>query len=432
MKKSIVAGLLLLALVVLISPGLVGHLAERGMSGQLDLATDERQEFVVAATHFDRHWFSSSGQHRIEFADSGAGAALRQQLGFASLGSPALIIDTEIEHGLIPVASMTRDKGSLLPGIGRAVSILSFQDAEGLVTELPGAVYTSIGLTGAVSSEFLFEPGAIGNFSWGDVDLRLETDAAQKRILRTGRIESIVATLGDTDWQITGLEIDSEVERTAFGFPVGESTLSVASVGPAPGNDGPAAGPLFVELRSELDGDKIDGQLGLVVTSSSLAAGDATGLSLQIEYDNLDAASLGRLAGRLSNARKLVAPGELLAALEPELKTFAASGFDIQIEQLDVQFPDGVFEADLRLQLDDTEPSNFAWTGVLLDLAAGANVRIPVSLYEYALTINPDFATLAGLGYLKKTGDHYLLEAQYKKGLLTINGAPMAVPLPAN
>jgi len=35
------------------------------------------------------------------------------------------------------------------------------------------------------------------------------------------------------------------------------------------------------------------------------------------------------------------------------------------------------------------------------------------------------------MGYLKKEGDVYVMDADFKKGLLTINGAPIPIPMGA-
>ena len=66
MKKSFVFLLLALALVVIVSPGIVGKLAEQSMDENLDWAANESREFSVTALGFDRGWFSSDGRHRIE------------------------------------------------------------------------------------------------------------------------------------------------------------------------------------------------------------------------------------------------------------------------------------------------------------------------------------------------------------------------------
>jgi hypothetical protein len=45
------------------------------------------------------------------------------------------------------------------------------------------------------------------------------------------------------------------------------------------------------------------------------------------------------------------------------------------------------------------------------------------------MATNPDAGAIVGMGYLRKKGDVYEMHAAYAKGLLTINGAPMPIPL---
>jgi hypothetical protein len=49
---------------------------------------------------------------------------------------------------------------------------------------------------------------------------------------------------------------------------------------------------------------------------------------------------------------------------------------------------------------------------------------------ELAQAANPESAALIAMGILKKDGEAYIVNAQYEKGLLTVNGAPMPIPLP--
>jgi hypothetical protein len=43
--------------------------------------------------------------------------------------------------------------------------------------------------------------------------------------------------------------------------------------------------------------------------------------------------------------------------------------------------------------------------------------------------MNPDAGAIIGMGYLRPNGDVYEMRAEYAKGLLTINGAPMPIPM---
>ena len=110
MNRWFVAALFTLALIVLVSPDIVGRLAEKSVEQNLNFAAGESDEMVVIIESFDRGWFTSEGRHRIE----AHGATLRSLLQGTSgeyTKPPSLLIDTHIDHGLLPVTSMSRDAG---------------------------------------------------------------------------------------------------------------------------------------------------------------------------------------------------------------------------------------------------------------------------------------------------------------------------------
>jgi len=55
-KKGIVAVLLVLAIVVLVSPGIIGRLAEQSVEESFDRAANDSGEFIVTSSGFDRGW----------------------------------------------------------------------------------------------------------------------------------------------------------------------------------------------------------------------------------------------------------------------------------------------------------------------------------------------------------------------------------------
>ena len=150
MKKGIVVLLVVVALIIIVSPGILGRLAEKSVDENLNWAANESGELVVSSQKFDRGWFSSEGQHRIELRDG----ALKDMLTAVSRQPdsnefPVLVIDTHLDHGLIPLTSMGREKGSLAPGLGNSVSTLSVEFRDGSRFDVPGAIYSKAGLTGA-------------------------------------------------------------------------------------------------------------------------------------------------------------------------------------------------------------------------------------------------------------------------------------------
>ena len=50
---------------------------------------------------------------------------------------------------------------------------------------------------------------------------------------------------------------------------------------------------------------------------------------------------------------------------------------------------------------------------------------------QLASSMNPQTGAIIGMGYLKKDGDFYIMDADLEKGLLTINGAPIPIPMGA-
>ena len=63
-------------------------------------------------------------------------------------------------------------------------------------------------------------------------------------------------------------------------------------------------------------------------------------------------------------------------------------------------------------------------------MEASADITIPSGLFDMVAMMNPDAQMAVAMGILRTEGDNYVMEAEYKQGLLTVNGAPMPIPLP--
>jgi hypothetical protein len=68
-KKGLIVFLVVAALIVLVSPGIIGRIAERSVDENIEWADTESDEIVVTESMFDRGWFSSEGHHRIDIRD---------------------------------------------------------------------------------------------------------------------------------------------------------------------------------------------------------------------------------------------------------------------------------------------------------------------------------------------------------------------------
>ena len=60
---------------------------------------------------------------------------------------------------------------------------------------------------------------------------------------------------------------------------------------------------------------------------------------------------------------------------------------------------------------------------------AEADLTASEGFVDHAMAMNPDAGAIIGMGYLRKNGEVYEMHAEYAKGLLTINGAPMPIPM---
>ena len=116
--------------------------------------------------------------------------------------------------------------------------------------------------------------------------------------------------------------------------------------------------------------------------------------------------------------------------IESDIQMLLTSGLEIRIDRFDVTLPDSELTTKLRFELPASDPdAEFSWPALLLALDASADVRIPLEVFELAEIAIPEAGMLIAMGFLKKVDDNYEMRAEYSKGLITINGAPMPIPL---
>jgi Bacterial protein of unknown function (DUF945) len=392
LKKGIVALLVALALVILVSPGIIGRLAERSLEEDLDAAPQGTGEVIVTPQGFQRGWFSSAGRHRIELRDGRLAKLLRTSVADGAAAElPALIVDTRLDHGLIPFGSMSREQGSLAPGLGSAVSTLQLEWPDGRTAELPGAVYSTISLGGELKSRYTLPAGSYAGGSrttWGDVDIKLTLEPSGRSAALDVTVDSAsFARDGDTT-SIGKLAFSGSTSRAGDGRLAGRSSLVIDAV--------PFAG------------------LG----SGSLHA--------SIRFEGIDAAALDDVVRDLERSAAAGQPPVDDAAL----RRFVASGLEFDIEHFDIGTADGPISNTLHLHVKPVSTASFSWPSVLLALDAGAELRIPAPLFDRLAATEPQLNTLAGLGYLRRDGDFYELHAAFEKGVLTVNDAPISIPPP--
>ncbi len=435
MKKGLVVVLVLLAAVILVSPAIVGRMAEQSMDENLNWAAEESGAVRVTSESFDRGWFSSEGQHRVEVTDGELLSAMTT-MGMQTDELPVLLINTKLDHGLIPVSSMGREQGSLAPGLGSAVSTMAIESPDGEVVDLPGTIYSKVGLGGELQSNYVVGPGSHTDgdttASWGSTNIDIKTDPSSGEAVFKGRIGDLSIDSAGQGVSLAGITFEGDQAPTEYGFATGEIEFAVDElVIAAPGAPGPMS--MAVTANTQLDGADVNADATVSATMRKLPQlGDMT-LDLEMAIEGADAEAMGRLeqvASSLSPAAQQD-PMAMYSAMEGDLKQLFASGFALNFNRFDITVPQGTITSQLLFSFAEEDVATFEWTSLLLSTEAAIDLSIPEPIVEMIMATNPQASMAIGGGYLVKDGDAYVLKAEMKQGLLTVNGAPIPLPVGA-
>jgi uncharacterized protein YdgA (DUF945 family) len=436
-KKSVVVVLILLAVVVLVSPALVGRLAERSMDENLNWAATESGEVMVTSERFTRGWFSSEGQHRVELRDGELLTGLQALAGPMNADDlPVLVIDTHLDHGLIPLSSMSRDRGSLAPGLGSAVSTMQVELPEGETVDVPGTIYSKVALDGSLQSHYVLDAGSRSEdgvtASWSDVDIEVTTDPASGEVVYGGEVETLAFDTGSESMSVKGLTFDGRRSPTRYGISVGDLSFRVGEFAAERG-DMPTGGfgDMAVQGRTSINDGELQGDGSMIAKLHNLPQVGEMAVDLEMRLAGADAAAVGRVRRGLADMQESGDPMAVYGSVEDDLKSMFASGFEFSFDKLDVTLPQGTMRLKMLLSFGEVDPATFTWSSLLLATEASIDLSVPAALIETYAQGNPQAAMAIGGGYLVRRGDDYVMEAQLKKGLLTVNGAPIPIPLGA-
>jgi uncharacterized protein YdgA (DUF945 family) len=441
MKRWVVVLLVLLAVVILVSPGIVGHLAEQNLKNSISWAESESDDLLVTEEKFDRGWFTAEGRHRIELKHGDFRSSIIKLTGGAASDEvPVLIVDTRIDHGLVPITSLSRESGSLMPGLASTVSTLQLDPGDGELIAIPGTLYSQVRLTGATVSRYLLEPGSLDQdgfqVDWEGADVSMTMDSSRRSLRYDGTINPLSARTADASFRLGLTTFDGDSHYTDYEFMVGAIAFSIESMSlrRADGEE-VTTGSVVIDASNDLVDDRVNGKTTVTIADFSIPGVGEVDAAMDVSANGLDARSLQAIITEFEKAQKTDDPDAAMAALYPQieedLQTLLSAGAELRIDRFDVTLPQGEVTTRLSFKLPETDAAaDFSWAALILALTASADLRIPVALMELAQAANPESATLIAMGILKKDGESYIVNAQYEKGLLTVNGAPMPIPLP--
>lgn len=435
MKRWIVVVLVLLALVVLVSPGLIGHLAEKSIEENIDWAERENPEVSVETESFERGWFTSAGRYRMVFS----GGAFREAGTQYSAQLPALVIDTRIDHGLVPVTSLSRSAGTLSPGLASTVSTFQADAGDGQLTELPGTLYSNVGVTGSTDSRFLLDSGSFTSaaFSaeWQGADLRFTTDPSSGSITVDGSTRPFSISQNGETVELGEISVNLDQVRSDFDLHVGSLDVQMGAVQVRGAAESFSINGMSITADSSIDDASVSAATTIALESMSIPNFGDLDLNLDASAEGLDAASLSAIVAEIERAQAAPDPDLAMQGLYPQIEsdveTLVSKGGSLRFDQLDFSLLQGTLETKIDLRFGELdEGDKFSWASVLLALTADIDIRIPVELYEFAQMLNPEAGSLVAMGMLVREGDYYIMDAEYAQGLMNVNGAPMPVPMP--
>ena len=429
MNKGVIVLLVGLALVVMVSPGIIGMLAEKSVDEQINIATTSGPGLTITAERFERGWFSSQGQHRIELQDPGGAASIKPFLGLGDDSDlPVLIVDTELSHGLIALTALGEEHGSLMPGLGRAISTLSLEMHDGSVIPLPGNIYSSLSLTGDLSSSYRAAAGSQGPASWGNIEINFESAATGDEHSYSGSVESLQLTQGNDLFVLLGASFAGDLEMSEFGFAVGDMQLALDSLSSSTGGARNASvGPVAFNTHSSISDGRLNAESELQLTIAGIPAIDKFSIDTRLTFAGVDGHALRRL---VENLQLMQNNGNHMAAQEAineNVLEIIAAGGDLNIERLEVSLPMGTIKSVINIRFLENDRADFGWASVLLALEADAKFEFSEALVELAMMMSSDLEIVRS--FLNKNGDIYEMEIAYKKALLTVNGLPVPIPI---
>ena len=189
-------------------------------------------------------------------------------------------------------------------------------------------------------------------------------------------------------------------------------------------------GPISFDSNSSLHGDRVSGDLALNVENAPMLMGGTVGVQLVARLHDADAAKLGATMRSIETMQSVTDYEDELAQLEYDVLRLLVGGMQLHIDQLDILSPFGQFTSRASVTAEPSDRDYYTWDTAATLLNGSANLSLPKALVDMATQADPDLHGVIGLGYLRKRGEFYLMEASFADSVLTVNGAPTPLPLP--
>ena len=433
MKKWLVAALVILALLVLIAPGIVGRLAEQNIEENIDWAESDSPGVNIETEKFERGWFTSEGTHRVvldggRFAE--VSAEYQATTGNAEL--PSLIIHTELNHGPLP-------GGSLSPGLASTVSTFQIDPGNGQPFDVPGNLTSKVGLDGSSDSRLLLDAGKYeleeASIEWEGVDLNITSDPGPGSVSVDGEVKPWRIDADGSVIDISAMAVSADQVRSDYGFNVGSVEVEMGRMEIVDEGAPISIESMSLSGESSINGDRVDATSTFEMNTMTIPAVGDVSLNMDFALEGADAESASAIGEAIQDAQSSSDPEAALANLYPsiedDLGTLFDKGLAMRIDRFDISLPQGVVSTSIDLSIPENDSGgDFDWATVLLRMSGKIDMRIPGPIYQMAAMMNAQAGSLVAMGILIQDGEDYVMNAEYAQGLFNVNGSPMPIPMP--
>lgn len=473
MKKIIIALFVTLIALVLIAPFGFSFWAEARFNRLLQ-DMNESGMIVFTQIKFDRGWFRSTalveGEMSGELADAYRNYAKKSK-GKTPLETPRVILRNVINHGPIPIMTLTGGNVNLMPQVAVIDTRLMKgiqDDSEPLIT-IDYRLLTLLPLTGR-NSTVMSIPEWSGplengraNLEWKGLNAKVRYSEGFAEMDMDIKAPSLLVSGDDGRLLMEDLRIDSEQSKGIEGLPLGKAQMSIAKieVQNQKTHTDFRMTDTHVDANTTAKGDNIDSTMNVKV-KQVLINGDSYGpAAYSLSLRNLDAGAISRMNRQFKELRKQkdMPPDQasmmMGAAVFSELATLLKKGPVIEIPELSLVSPFGKMNGNARVTVDTSRPEMLTNPMLLKDAVIGeVNLEIPEELLvEFTMAslrrelsgvdikysdeqvkamarsrVQKRMDALVAGGIFMKVDNMYKFSATYENGQATLNGNPFQIP----
>lgn len=429
MKRTVLVLIILIALAALLGPGLIGKAAEKIIDQELNYAVGRSPRVELVSRDYERGWFSSTINTTLALNGEQYLQAARDFTGEDNVEQPVMIIDGSVKHGPFPA--------SLVPSLATSRTKVTLQAGDEHVFELPGEIRTKFGFGGGGSAHYLaeemhesFEDGTL-DAQWEGADVRVDFNAGLSKLYTTGELGAFVVQGSDGSFVGGPVKLQASQRKTEHGLWLGDGELHVdeLSVSSPLENLDYTVKDLSLRTDASLAQDKVTYLVNMEAGEiKGGPLGDVSAL-LKMTLSDLDAPALGKLMEATAGG------AENMAGLTGQVQALLAGGPELDLSELRIKTAEGELLLSLNLELPEAESAQQVSLSpaLLTQLVGEASLRIPQGILKRLQTLSPQLSQsvqmLVAGGFLKSEGTLYVMDAAYNRGMLTVNGAPIPIPM---